>query len=93
MLKGIWRSKLLFCNRFLVALPPVVCKLFFPAAALPGLGKIIDLGPHFACAAMLLSLLLCWAGSLLARGAGWACGAANPAFYQREKPAKDANNL
>lgn len=87
---GAWAGVL---GGFLVALPPVVCKLFFPAAALPGLGKIIDLGPHFACAAMLLSLLLCWAGSLLARGAGWACGAANPAFYQREKPAKDANNL
>lgn len=45
---------------FITALPPVVCKLLFPEAALPGLGKLVDLGPHFACAAMLVSLLLCW---------------------------------
>ena len=78
---------------FITALPPVVCKLLFPEAALPGLGKLVDLGPHFACAAMLVSLLLCWAGSLLARRSGWRCGEANPAFYRREKPAEDANIL
>ncbi len=44
---------------FVTALPPVVCKLFFPGASLPFFGKIADLGPHFACLAMLVSLILC----------------------------------
>ncbi|MEA5050430.1 MAG: sodium:solute symporter family protein [Oscillospiraceae bacterium] len=44
---------------FLTALPPVVCKLFFPDAALPFFGKVADMGPHFACLAMLVSLAMC----------------------------------
>ncbi|NLC79136.1 MAG: sodium:solute symporter family protein, partial [Ruminococcaceae bacterium] len=44
---------------FITALPPVVCKLFFPEAALPFFGKVCDLGPHFACLAMVVSFALC----------------------------------
>lgn len=44
---------------FLTALPPVFCKLFCKELALPYFGKICDLGPHFACLAMAVSLILC----------------------------------
>ena len=75
---GAWAGML---GGFLVALPPVVCKLFLPGAVLPGLGKFADLGPHFACAAMVVSLLLCLAVSALARAAGLKAAAPNPRFY------------
>ena len=75
---GAWAGML---GGFLVALPPVVCKLLFPAAALPGIGKIADLGPHFACAAMALSLLLCLGVSRLAVAGNWKSGESNPSFY------------
>lgn len=44
---------------FVTAIPPVICKLFFPSAELPFFGRICDLGPHFACLAILVSLILC----------------------------------
>lgn len=44
---------------FIMGLPPVICKLFFPEAALPLFGAIKDLGPHFACVAMVFSFVLC----------------------------------
>lgn len=61
---GAWAGML---GGFLTACPPVVCKLFFPDAS-TAFGKIADLGPHFACLAMLVSLLLCLLG--VARQAG-----------------------
>ncbi len=75
---GAWAGML---GGFLIAAPPVVCKLFFPEAALPQLGKIADLGPHFACLAMVLSIALCVAVSLIAKKAGSPAPAPNPAFY------------
>ncbi|HIW72951.1 MAG TPA: sodium:solute symporter family protein, partial [Firmicutes bacterium] len=75
---GAWAGML---GGFLVALPPVVCKLFLPAVSLPYLGAVKDLGPHFACAAMALSLLLCVAFSKLAAARRWKSGEANPSFY------------
>ena len=44
---------------FFVALPPVVCKLFFNNATLGNFGRIMDMGPHFAVASMIISLVLC----------------------------------
>ena len=81
---GGWAGML---GGFLVAMPPVVCKLFFPAAALPGFGKIADMGPHFACAAMIVSLLLCFVVSLAAKKMGAASGAPNAAFYEKKEEA------
>ncbi|MCI8553402.1 MAG: sodium:solute symporter family protein [Clostridiales bacterium] len=67
---------------FFTAAPPVVCKLFFPQAAVPFFGKVADMGPHFACAAMLLSLLFCILFSGAARMGGWKSSEANPVFYE-----------
>ncbi len=63
---GAWAGML---GGFLTACPPVVCKLFFPDAS-TAFGKIADLGPHFACLAMLVSLLLCLLVSLVKPGDG-----------------------
>ena len=62
---GAWASIL---GGFFTALPPVVCKLFFPEAALPVFGAIKDLGPHFACLAMVVSAVLCLAVSKITEG-------------------------
>lgn len=78
---GAWAGML---GGFLIALPPVVCKLFFPAVSLPSLGAVKDLGPHFACASMVLSLLLCIAVSKLAEARKWKSGEGNPSFYQTQ---------
>lgn len=84
---GAWAGMI---GGFLTAAPPVVCKLFFPGAALPVFGKVMDCGPHFACVSMALSFLLCWVFSLAARKGGWSGGAENPAFYDETGPAPDA---
>mgnify|MGYP003300239615 CR=1 FL=1 len=57
---GAWAGML---GGFFTALPPVVCKLLLPEASLPVFGKICDLGPHFACLAMMISIVLCFAVS------------------------------
>lgn len=80
---GAWAGMI---GGFVVAAPPVVCKLLFPNATLPWLGKVADCGPHFACAAMILSFALCLIVSVIARRAGWKSGAANPAFYAQATP-------
>ncbi|MEA4911684.1 MAG: sodium:solute symporter family protein [Oscillospiraceae bacterium] len=54
--RGAWAGMV---GGFVTALPPVVCKLFFPEASLPFFGRIADMGPHFACLAMLVSFALC----------------------------------
>lgn len=48
---------------FFTALPPVICKLFLPAVSLPVFGAVKDMGPHFACIAMIISIILCFAVS------------------------------
>lgn len=75
---GAWAGML---GGFLVALPPVICKLFAPAATLGALGPVADLGSHFACAAMVLSFALCFVVSIVAKAAGWKSGEPNEAFY------------
>ncbi len=80
---GAWAG---MTGGFAIAAPPVVCKLFIPDAALPGVDKIANLGPHFACAAMLISLLLCFGISNLAKARNWKSAAGNPAFYAEESP-------
>lgn len=54
--KGAWAG---IISGFVTALPPVICKLLSIDASLPLFGKIMDMGPHFACLAMVVSLLLC----------------------------------
>ncbi len=58
--KGAWAGML---GGFVTALPPVVCKLFLPDVSLPLFGAVKDMGPHFACLAMIISIVLCFAVS------------------------------
>ncbi len=54
---------------FIVALPPVVAKLFANDWTMPfGLGKVMDCGPIFAVAAMVISFVLCIVVSLATGG-------------------------
>ena len=73
---GAWAGIL---GGFFTALPPVICKLFFPEAALPVFGAVKDLGPHFACAAMLISLVLCFVVSAITKDKE----EINEEFYQK----------
>ncbi|MBQ4348968.1 MAG: sodium:solute symporter family protein [Clostridia bacterium] len=57
---GAWAGML---GGFFTALPPVVCKLLLPEASLPLFGAVKDMGPHFACLAMMISIVLCFAVS------------------------------
>lgn len=75
---GAWAGML---SGFAVACPPVVCKLLFPAAQLPYFGKIVDLGPHFACAAMAVSLLACVVVSRDCPGGRLEISGGEPRFY------------
>lgn len=61
---GAWAGIL---GGFFTALPPVICKLFLPEVSLPLFGAIKDMGPHFACAAMVISIVLCFAVSALTK--------------------------
>ena len=54
--RGAWAGML--CG-FVTGLPPVICKLFLPEVSLGLLGPVKDLGPHFACVAMLMSAVMC----------------------------------
>lgn len=75
---GAWAGIL---GGFFTALPPVVCKLFFPEAALPVFGAIKDLGPHFACAAIMVSLVLCFVVSVATKNKE----EINEEFYQKSE--------
>jgi len=44
---------------FVTAMPPLAAKLFFPSVKLGSFGALADLGPQFACLAMIVSLVLC----------------------------------
>ena len=59
---GAWTG---IIGGFAVALPPLVAKLMGSEFALGGFGKLCDMGAHFACAAMLISLILVFAVSAL----------------------------
>lgn len=54
--KGAWAG---IISGFVTALPPVICKLLSLELTLPLFGKIMDMGPHFACLAMIVSLVMC----------------------------------
>ena len=63
---GAWAGML---GGFITAMPPVIAKLFVNSWQAPfGLGAMMDQGPVFACAAMIVSCLLCWLVSLLTGG-------------------------
>lgn len=74
---GAWAGML--CG-FFMALPPVVCKLIFPQAALGSFGAIKDMGPHFACAAMLVSAIMC----IVVSAATNKKGETNEEFYSKK---------
>lgn len=61
---GAWAGML---GGFFTALPPVICKLFLPEVSLSLFGAIKDMGPHFACVAMIISIVLCFAVSILTK--------------------------
>ena len=61
---GAWTGVL---GGFFTALPPVICKLFLPEISLPVFGAIKDMGPHFACLAMVISFVLCFAVSAVTK--------------------------
>ncbi|MBR5859012.1 MAG: sodium:solute symporter family protein [Clostridia bacterium] len=58
---GAWAG---IIGGFAVALPPLVAKLAGSELKIGGFGRLCDMGAHFACAAMLVSLLLVFAVSL-----------------------------
>lgn len=74
---GAWAGML--CG-FFMALPPVVCKLIFPEAALGSFGAIKDMGPHFACAAMIVSAIMCIVVSAVTNKKG----ETNEEFYSKK---------
>ena len=72
--KGAWAG---IISGFVTALPPVICKLLSVDASLPLFGKIMDMGPHFACLAMIVSLIMCFAVTKASK----ASARDNEAFY------------
>ncbi len=58
---GAWAGMI---TGFVVALPPMICRLFSIPATIGSFGKIMDLGPHFACLSAVLSCLMCVVFSL-----------------------------
>ncbi len=68
---------------FVIALPPVIAKLFANSWEMPfGLGKVMDCGPVFAVAAMLISFVLCIIVSLLTGGNTEKCRKKYEFFYE-----------
>ena len=63
--KGAWAGIL---AGFVTALPPVICKLLSLELSLPLFGKVMDMGPHFACLAMIVSLVMCLTVTHLTKG-------------------------
>lgn len=58
---GAWAGML---GGFIVALPPVICKLFANGVTLKlfglNFGNVMDMGAHFACLSMVVSIILCF---------------------------------
>ena len=44
---------------FIIAMPPLAAKLFFSSVKLGDFGLLANMGPQFACLAMIVSLVLC----------------------------------
>ena len=63
---GAWAGML---GGFVVALPPVICKLFANGVTLNlfglNFGNVMDMGAHFACLSMVVSIVLCVLVSLI----------------------------
>ena len=63
---GAWAGMI---GGFVVALPPVICKLFANDVTLSAFGldfgKVMDMGAHFACLSMIVSIILCVVVSLI----------------------------
>ncbi len=57
---GAWASMI---GGFIVAMPPLAAKLIGSDFSLGGFGRLCDMGSHFACAAMVVSLVLVFAVS------------------------------
>ncbi len=60
--KGAWAGMI---GGFIVAMPPLVAKLAGSEITVGNFGRLCDMGAHFACAAMLLSLTLVFVVSLI----------------------------
>ncbi len=60
--KGAWAG---IIGGFAIAMPPLVAKLLGSEIALGGFGKLSDMGAHFACLAMIISLVLVFAVSAM----------------------------
>ncbi|MBR5438161.1 MAG: sodium:solute symporter family protein [Clostridia bacterium] len=75
---GAWAGMI---GGFTVALPPVICKLFLPEAALPVFGAVKDMGAHFACLSMIISFLLCFTVTAITKSKE----AINEEFYKTEE--------
>ncbi len=75
--RGAWAGML--CG-FVTALPPVICKLFLPEVSLPVFGAVKDLGPHFACVAMIVSVIACVVVSKITQKSE----SINEEFYNKE---------
>ena len=78
---GAWCGML---GGFIVALPPVLCKVLGLGISISGLGAVMDLGPHFACAAMILSFPLCFIGSAIAAKLNLPSAENNDKFYSAD---------
>ncbi len=77
---GGWAGML---SGFIIALPPVIAKLFANNWEMPfGLGKVMDCGPIFAVAAMLISFILCIVVSLVTGGNSSKCRKKYEFFYE-----------
>lgn len=61
---GAWASIL---GGFFVALPPLVAKLMGSEVTIGNFGRLCDMGAHFACAAMIISLVLVFAVSAVTK--------------------------
>lgn len=63
---GAWAGMI---GGFIVALPPVICKLFANGVTLRlfglNFGNVMDMGAHFACISMVVSIILCVVVSLI----------------------------
>lgn len=75
---GAWAGMI---GGFLIALPPVIGKLFCPTVPLGVFGPIADMGAHFACVSMIVSFGLCFVVSKIAAAAKWKSSLPNPDFY------------
>lgn len=61
---GAWAG---IIGGFIVALPPLVAKLIGTELTVGNFGRLCDMGPHFACAAMIISFVLVLAVSAITK--------------------------